>query len=527
MEPILKTIGSLLLATATVLAQTPDPASRTGYESITAGDLKNHVYVLASDSLEGRETAEPGQRKAAAYIASHFERLGLKPLGANGSYLQPYEVEVTKVDPTRSHLVVNANEAWNQPWGQEFLTMSTKDTTVTSSIVFVGYVDTRIAPELRANVAGKIVVALLGTKQQASDTSSNVPMMRMFASRRDSGVAVVLSVADDTGRTNFARMYEMLSGVGLDKGQMRLKDAPPSGPRMTQQQVRGLISSELADRVFRAAGTSLAELRARAARDADFRPVFLDKVSLTVRNAVIHEVRPTENVASLLEGSDPLLKDETVVFTAHYDHVGKTRFGVIYYGADDDASGTAAVMEVAEAFVTNPVKPKRSMLFMAVSGEEKGLLGSTHYVNHPLLPLDKTVANLNSDMLGRMDTKYEPKNDANYVYVIGSDKISPDLDSLLRAANDQTVKLHLDYTYNDENDPNQFYRRSDHYNFAKNGIPVVFFFTGTHADYHQPTDTPEKILYDRMVSISRLIYATGWSVAQKPSGLSRKPVAGS
>lgn len=527
MEQPLKTFGIVLLAFATLHAQSPDPNSRVGFESISAGDLKSHVYVLASDSLEGRETAEPGQRKAADYIASHFKRLGLKPLGANGSYLQPFEVEITKVDPTRSHLVVNANEAWNQPWGQNFLTMSTKDTTVTSSIVFVGYVDTRIAPELRSKVAGKIVVSLLGTRQQAGDTSANVPMMRMFASRRDSGVAVVLSIADDTGRTSFARIYEMLSGVGLDKGQMRLKDAPPSGPRMTQQQVRGLVSSDVADRMLRAAGASLAELRVRAAREAEFQPVFLDNISVTVRNAVMHEVRPTENVAGLLEGSDPLLKDEVVVFTAHYDHVGKTRSGVIYYGADDDASGTAAVMEVAEAFVANPVKPKRSILFMAVTGEEKGLLGSTYYVSHPLLPLNKTVANLNSDMLGRMDTKYEPKNEPNYVYVIGSDKISPDLDSLLRAANDQTVRLTLDYTYNDENDPNQFYRRSDHYNFAKNGIPVVFFFTGTHQDYHQPTDTPDKILYDRMVSISRLIYATGWSVAQKPGGLNRRSAAGS
>jgi hypothetical protein len=526
-EPFLKIIAFLFLASVTALAQVPDPIIRTGYESITAGDLKTHVYVLASDSLEGRETAEPGQRKAARYIASHFKRLGLKPLGPDGSYFQPFEVEITRVDPTRSHLLVNANEAWNQPWGQDFLTMSTKDTTVTSSVVFVGYVDTRIAPELRAKVAGKIVVALLGSRQQAGDTSANVPMMRMFASRRDSGVAVVLSVADDTGRSSFARLYEMIAGVGLDKGQMRLKDAPPSGPRMTQQQVRGLVSSEAADRLFRAAGTSLADLRKRAALETDFQPVFLDNISITVRNAVIHEVKPTENVAGLLEGSDPLLKDEIVVFTAHYDHVGKTRSGVIYYGADDDASGTSAVMEVAEAFAANPVKPKRSMLFMTVSGEEKGLLGSTYYVNHPLLPLDKTLANVNADMLGRMDTKYEPMKVANYVYVIGSDKISPDLDSLLRSANDQTVRLQLDYTYNDENDPNQFYRRSDHYNFAKNGIPVVFFFTGTHADYHQPTDTPDKILYDRMVSISRLIYATGWRVAQKPGGLKRKPATGS
>ncbi|MCU0452907.1 MAG: M20/M25/M40 family metallo-hydrolase [Bacteroidetes bacterium] len=523
----MKTILVLVLAAASLHGQSFDPAARAGYESIKATDLKKHVLILASDSLEGRETAEPGQRKAAAYIASHFGRLGLKPVGSHGGYLQPFEVEVTKVDPSRSSLVVNADEAWKQPWGEEYLTMSMKDTTVTSSIVFVGYVDTRIAPETRPKVAGRIVVSLLGTRQQATDTSANAPMMRMFASRRDSGVAVVLSIADDTGRTSFSAVYEMLSGIGMDKGQMRLKDAAPGNPRMVQQQVRGLLSAGVADRLLRAAGASLSELRSRAAREENFQPVFLDKIAVTVRNAVIRETRPTENVVGLLEGSDPVLKNEIVVFTGHYDHIGTTRSGVIYYGADDDASGTAAVMEVAEAFVANPVKPKRSLLFMAVTGEEKGLLGSTYYVNHPLFPLEKTVANLNSDMLGRMDTKYEPKNEPNYVYVIGSDKISPELDSLMKAANEQTVGIYLDYTYNDENDPNQFYRRSDHYNFAKNGIPVVFFFTGTHADYHQPTDTPDKLLYDRMSSITRLIYATGWSVAQKQGGLNRKSASGS
>jgi hypothetical protein len=523
----LKTLAVLLLSAACLQAQSFAPAAMTGYGSINGADLKRHVYVLASDSLEGRETAEPGQRKAAAYIASHFSRLGLKPLGSGGSYLQPYDVEVTKVNTSRSSLIVNANEAWALPWGQDFMTLSMKDTSVTGSIVFVGYVDNRIAPQWRSRVAGKIVVSLLGTRQQTTDTSANAPVMRLFASRRDSGTAVVLSIADDTGRASFSRIAQTLAGYGMDKGQMRLKDVPSGSPRMTQQQVRGLISAEAADRILRAAGSTLADLRARAARDSAFQPVFFDRVSATVRNAVVQETRTTENVAGLLEGSDPVLKNEVVVFTGHFDHVGKSTSGVIYAGADDDASGTAAVLEVAEAFVANPVKPKRSLLFMTVSGEEKGLLGSSYYVSKPLLPLGSTVANLNSDMLGRIDTKYEPANDSNYVYVIGSDKISTELDSVLRSVNEQTVRLHLDYTYNDDNDPNQFYRRSDHYNFAKNGIPVIFFFTGTHADYHQPTDTPDKILYDRMATITRLIYATGWGVAQKTGGLNRKPATGS
>ena len=526
-ESPLKAILAVALLSMPLSAQQFDSAAKTGFESITGANLRSHVFVLASDSLEGRETAAPGQKKAAQYIAGHFKQLGLKPVGDGGTYLQKFDVEVTRIEPSESSLSVSSKDPFSLPWGKEFMTLSLKDTSVTASAVFVGYVDTRVAPEVRARMAGKIVIALLGTRQQALDTSASAPMMRMFASRRDSGVAVVMTIADDTGRTSFSRLYEQVAGFGLDKGQMRLKDAAAAGPRMGQQQVRAIVSAATADRLVRAAGLTLFELRARAQQDSAFQPLFLDQVTLTLNNAVVKETRSSENVVGLLEGSDPALKDQVVVFTGHYDHMGIMKSGVVYHGADDDASGTAAVMEIAEAFAYNPVKPKRSALFMTVAGEEKGLLGSSYYVGHPLIPLDRTVANLNTDMIGRMDTKYEPKNDSHYVYVIGSDKISTELDSLLKASNDQTVRLQLDYTYNDENDPNQFYRRSDHYNFAKNGIPVVFFFTGTHADYHQPTDTADKLLYDRMAAITRLIYATGWQVAQRTEPLHRNVSSGS
>lgn len=523
----MRAIVAVALLSMPLVAQQFDPAAKTGYESITGDDLRSHVFVLASDSLEGRETTAPGQKKAAQYLAGHFKKLGLKPVGDGGTYLQKFDVEVTRIEPPASSLTVAGKDPFSLPWGTEFMTLSLKDTSVTGSAVFVGYVDTRVAPELRVRMSGKIVIALLGTRQQATDTSANAPMMRMFASRRDSGVAVVMTIADDTGRTSFSRLYEQVAGFGLDKGQMRLKDAAATGPRLGQQQVRAIVSAATADRLLRAAGLTLDELRSRAQRDSVFQPLFLDHVTLTLNNSVVKETRSSENVVGLLEGSDPGLKDQVVVFTGHYDHMGITKSGVIYHGADDDASGTAAVMEIAEAFVHNPVKPKRSVLFMTVAGEEKGLLGSSYYVDHPLVPLDRTIANLNTDMIGRMDTKYEPKNDPHYVYIIGSDKISTELDSLLKVSNDQTVRLQLDYTYNDENDPNQFYRRSDHYNFAKNGVPVAFFFTGTHADYHQPTDTADKLLYERMAAITRLIFSTGWQVAQRTEPLHRNVSSGS
>src|SRR5690606_15169628 len=225
----------------------------------------------------------------------------------------------------------------------------------------------------------------------------------------------------------------------------------------------------------------------------------------------------TENVLALVEGSDK--KDEIIVITAHYDHVGMDpdlKGDQIFNGADDDGSGTVALLEMAQAFMEAKKAgngPRRSILFMAVTAEEKGLLGSEYYVNNPVFPLQNTVANLNIDMIGRLDEKYA--NDKNYVYVIGSDKLSSELHQISEAANAKHTNLKLDYTYNDENDPNRFYYRSDHYNFAKNNIPVAFYFNGVHEDYHQPGDEVEKILFDKMETITRLVFHTAWELANR------------
>jgi len=222
----------------------------------------------------------------------------------------------------------------------------------------------------------------------------------------------------------------------------------------------------------------------------------------------------TENVAAIIEGSE--FPDEYIVVSAHLDHIG-THNGVINNGADDDGSGTVAVMEIAEAFktaVNMGMTPKRSILFLHVSGEEKGLLGSKYYADNPLYPLAQTVANLNIDMIGRLDPKREDK-DPNYIYLIGADKLSQELHNISEAINQKYTQLKLDYTFNDENDPNRFYYRSDHYNFAKNNIPVIFYFNGTHEDYHQPGDTPDKINYPILQKRTQLIFYTLWELANR------------
>lgn len=225
-------------------------------------------------------------------------------------------------------------------------------------------------------------------------------------------------------------------------------------------------------------------------------------------------LKDSENVLAVIEGSEK--PNEIVVISAHLDHVGVNRNGEVFNGADDDGSGTVAVLEIAEAFKKAKnagFGPKRTILFLHVTGEEKGLLGSRYYTENPIFPLAETVTNLNIDMIGRTDPRH--KGNPNYVYLIGSDKLSMELHELSEAVNKKYVNLELDYKYNDENDPNRFYYRSDHYNFAKNNIPIIFYFNGTHKDYHGIGDTPDKINYEMLEKRAKLVFHTAWEVANR------------
>jgi len=224
--------------------------------------------------------------------------------------------------------------------------------------------------------------------------------------------------------------------------------------------------------------------------------------------------KDSENVVAFIEGSEK--PEEIVVISAHLDHEG-VKNGIVYNGADDDGSGTVAMLEIAEAFQIAAKAgkgPKRSILFLHVTGEEKGLLGSKYYTDvDPIFPLENTVCDLNIDMIGRIDSRH--KADPNYVYLIGSDKLSTELHTISEAMNKKYTNINLDYKYNDENDPNRFYYRSDHYNFVKNNVPIIFYFNGTHVDYHKPTDTPDKINYELLENRTKLVFHTAWEVANK------------
>jgi Zn-dependent M28 family amino/carboxypeptidase len=244
---------------------------------------------------------------------------------------------------------------------------------------------------------------------------------------------------------------------------------------------------------------------------------YFQKMSLDIKGKTID----TENVVAIIPGTEK--PEEYIIISSHLDHVG-TRDGKIYNGADDDGSGTVALLEIAEAFNRASQEgygPKRSVVFIHLTGEEKGLLGSKYYSDNPLYPIANTVANLNIDMVGRLDPKRENPN-PNYIYLIGSDRLSQELHEVSEAINTKYTQLELDYTFNAEDDPNRFYFRSDHYNFAKKNIPIIFYFNGTHEDYHKHTDTPDKINYPILAKRTKLIFHTAWELANRPERIKLK-----
>ena len=262
---------------------------------------------------------------------------------------------------------------------------------------------------------------------------------------------------------------------------------------------------------------------------------YFQKMKLNLRRGNEGEV-DTENVIAIIKGTE--IPDEYLILTSHLDHVGYGRTGSrsreayigevkerIHNGADDDGSGTVAMLEIAQAFKQASKKgkgPKRSIIFLHVTGEEKGLLGSAYYADNPIYPLENTVTNLNLDMIGRIDpTRKGDKRE--YIYIIGSDHDSQDLHNLSEQTNLETVNIDLDYRYNAKDDPNRFYYRSDHYNFAKNGIPIIFYFSGTHPDYHLPSDTPDKIEYDLLELRSKLVFYTAWNIANRDERIKVDP----
>lgn len=487
-------------------APTPVQAKEVGpidyAKTITEEELKEHLYIYASDEFEGRETGQPGQKKAVEYLTNEYKSLSIAP-GNKGSYIQKVPLEFRKVPTGTLELGTTTLTQ-----GKQFVTMSPLSGDF-KEVVYVGYGIKEGDYNSYGNmdVAGKVVLAksgepmnesgsflFSGTQEPSKWSNLSEGISKRLELATELGAKALLLVDDK----NFGRYQQYYRRMARNNsGSMRLKSNTESASLL-------VLNSE-AGKAFHSAMD----------KDNTGQSVALSwKAMLTSNNGEVD----TENVVAFIKGSEK--PDEFLVISSHLDHIGVSQ-GEVNNGADDDGSGTVALLEIAEAFqqaVKDGNGPKRSVVFLHVTGEEKGLLGSRYYTDQePVFPLANTVANLNIDMVGRIDPKRD--GDRNYIYLIGSDKLSTELHELSEEINSKYTNIELDYTYNDENDPNRFYYRSDHYNFAKNNIPIIFYFNGTHADYHRPSDTPDKINYDLLTNRAQLVFYTAWEIANRANRL--------
>jgi hypothetical protein len=487
---------SLCSAGAAQAQKIPDP--RPFAKTITAEDLKKHLYIIAGADFAGRETATEGQHKAAAYIENHFKSLGLLP-GNGDNYQLPY--------PVYQDSLLSASISVNDQsftLNQDFFAPAANNTIGLSAteIVFAGYgiTDSSRDDYKGLNVRGRIVVVLNGNPPgtpQPTGRRRFGPNKQDIAQRNGAAAVLILFPSGAT----------IPPQLSSPKANMSMSEYKRTNPI-----TYFYITDKVAQAIF---GTDYSQLQsgtpATKVYDANLK-LALQKTTNRLQ---------ASDVLGFLPGTD--LKDQIVVISAHMDHLG-IRNGEIYYGADDDGSGTVSILEIASAFAKAKAAgkgPRRSILFLSNSGEEEGLWGSQYYTDHPTYPLDKTDVDLNIDMIGRIDPSRKYGDSMNYVYVVGSDKLSTDLKPISEGTNKKYSKLELDYKFDDPADPLRIYYRSDHFNFAQKGVPIIFYFDGIHADYHRPSDTPDKIGYDLLAKRAQFVFYTAWEMADRNEMLKR------
>ena len=524
----------------TASAQSPS----SGVEVADVDQLRTWLTYFAGDELEGRSTFSEGLGLAGAFIADHLRSWGVSPGGDDGTYFQ--RVKVLDVKTTsRSTVTVEVGgqkRTFKDGEGVTFPRYAGGRQTVTlNAVEFVGYGLT--APELahddyaNRSVAGKAVVWM---GPQGPKGTNDQQYRRLLHTRSRFAIdtakaAAVIGPPESSGQFG----QGSTAGAGGQGGPQQPSAGHGAGASAdpdftTVQRLDALVppaisaGDEFYEFLFGAADVKYANLKARAGQQEPLPPVVLKDVTLTFDIDVDYTVRRaqyTRNVVGIIPGSDPVLKDTYVVLGAHYDHVGYREGTVvdggpdsggdpndhIWNGADDDGSGSMTIMAIAKAFSRAP-RPKRSILFVWHAGEERGLWGSRYFVDHPEVPIEALVAQINMDMVGRNRDNKEKY--ANTVFLVGSDRISTELHNLNEDANaSMAMPLVLDYEYNDPADTESLYTRSDHYSYAAKGVPVIFFTTGLHPDYHQNTDHADRINYEKMARIAQLAYLTASRVA--------------
>ncbi len=472
MRKLKASILGLAIASVSLMAQ--DQIAVKYANTITEEDMKAKLSILASDEFGGRETGTEGQKKASKFLEDFYAKVGLAG-PVEGTYRQKFSM-------------------YQSDWSDVYIKAKSGKKMNGKDFIFLGSAD--MDKEM------KLETAYVGDASDLSNMDLN-----------GKGVMTTARGREALGNLNEAGAAAIFVVSGNDEQFMQTL------PRQARFRLKSRLrfTKELsgnASMIFNITKAMAAELMNTSADKLS-----TDTKARTIRFMVkqkLVEVK-TENMMAYLEGTD--LKDELLVISSHYDHIGQNEDGtVINNGADDDGSGTTGVMEIAEAFAQAAAeghRPRRSVLFLNVTGEEKGLLGSAYYADNPVFPIENTVNNLNIDMIGRVDPEHEESGNRDYVYVIGSEKLSSHLKIISEYANITYTGLDLDYRFDDPNDRNRFYYRSDHYNFAKSGIPIIFYFNGTHPDYHRPTDTVDKITFDVMAKRAQLVFHTAWILVNR------------
>ncbi len=478
-------------STASTLAAQTAPALRSAAQTITQADVQRRINVIADDSMMGRDTPSPGLEKTAQYVADQFKRFGLKPAGENGTWFQRYTISRRKIDVPASHLgfmIRGQHVQVSLASDARFAFGGVPAHEVHAPVLLVGGSYTAEDAE-RADAKGKAVIVVMDYSKPLS------PVLQQAVGALIKGGAAGVVLLSNRDSATFAQRVASQAQVrvGVDGTG---EDAPIVE---VHQRALGdaLAAAGISPDKIRASGTAVIR---------DFPDLV---VGFGLKDSVLQSAT-APNTVGMLEGTDPKLKSEFVVFSAHMDHVGTAGGGqcqarggdTICNGADDDGSGTVGVMELAEAFSHKGARPKRSMIFLTVSGEEKGLFGSSYFTAHPPVALSQVVADLNIDMIGR--------NWQDTIVAIGREhsSLGPTL-ARVNAAHPELNMTAIDDRWPEEN----FYFRSDHFNFARKGVPILFFFNGTHPDYHQVTDSPDRLESEKEARILKLLFYLGQEVA--------------
>jgi hypothetical protein len=523
---------SLLIVSLSLL---PAAGQKKELESINAGDLKTHMEFLASDELEGRNTGEQGLQVAARYLAVQAGRMGLQPANQEQRYFQPFTIEERACDREASVITIFNKDSSRVSVREPLYVLPAvqqDELVIEGEVVFAGYGirdETHQYNDFKnIDIRDRVVLIMDrapmnkdGTEAQFDNEkwTGRLNVRHKMPDLYAQGPRAVLLVLDP--KSGFNSMEERSPGIANYLGRSRSLESTDEESGETEVRPRTvMIHRSVADLLLAGSGRSLAQLQQQIDRTLEPQSFIIENKSIEIAIRMVRRDMNVTNVFGMIEGSDPELKNEMVLYLAHYDHLGTDGEGGIFNGADDNASGTVALIEIAEAFMEGKKHPARSIGFLWVAAEEIGLFGSEYFADHPLIPIERIASVINLDMIGRTRTREDMESGRQELSIVGGDTVEVIgglQSSVLMHINRKTLHemgLVGNYHYNNVNDPARYFFRSDHINFARKDIPVLFYSTGTHRDYHRVTDVEERIDYQKFLKVTRFSYKLGWNIAQ-------------